>query len=140
MKQLQLAVVDGIKNYAVNEAKRIGTDLIKKKGGEFLAKMTGTDPLDSKRLAPQSKGCFLSTLVKYCIYDTALLTWHVGLAHVTLYVHIPARHAELTEQREEGGDEEEHALASPSEGRASSVERVGLEPEVFTGTQCVCAL
>ena len=86
VKQLQLAVVDGIKNYAVNEAKRIGTDLIKKKGGEFLAKMTGTDPLDSKRLAPQSKGCFLSTLVKYCIYDTALLTWHVGLAHVTLYV------------------------------------------------------
>ena len=41
VKQLSSGVVEGIKNYAINEAKRIGMGLIKKKGGEFLSKLSG---------------------------------------------------------------------------------------------------
>ena len=41
VKKLASGVVDGIKNYAINEAKRIGMDLIAKKGGEFLSKLSG---------------------------------------------------------------------------------------------------
>ena len=63
VKQLQLAVVDGIQNYAVNEAKRIGTDLIKKQGGKFLSNLSGTY-LVSSEFGISVQRSLLSTFVQ----------------------------------------------------------------------------
>ena len=51
VKKLGSGVIEGLKNYAVNEAKRIGADLIQKKGGEFLSKLSGASMCMLKHIA-----------------------------------------------------------------------------------------